>query len=466
MRLRNFFALCLLWCGSITNSFAFYPLDTTNVGVPYRSFITSTAIISVDYSVDGRWLVSGGASKTVDIWSVATGKKLFSLDDGHTDDILAVKCSPNGRFIVSAGVDKKVIIWDILTKQKIYVLEGHKDYITSLDFTADSRYLASASWDQSVIIWDAITGTRVQTLIGHDDNVTSVSFSPDGQKIVTGCGDHLIRIWNTKEGNLEKTLPGHKDEIWDVKWSKSGMFIGSGGWDNMVRVWDVNKELEVLTMPGHITDVWSVDFTQDYQSILTCGGDRKVKLWDLSSGELIKDISGNVHTSDIEEVTVSPDGRFAASASRDGSIRVWELPSLSERITILTKLQYDRWAEKGPYESTDDYKKRMKDKNKQYLANKEKVIERLKTFFVTTVDWRADNEIVGYNADTGYFVVKSPVFGNLKMKVPNNQAAAVENNKDRIEFRDIELEYRNGAMRVKTMTAYFKGLNRRYVVSS
>jgi WD40 repeat protein len=466
MKLMHFFTLtvCLFISGLSINHLQAHT-DTTDAAVAYRSFITESAIIAVDYSIDGKWLVSGGASKTVDVWDVGTGKKLFSLSDGHTDDILAVKCSPNKRFIASAGVDKLVIIWDILTKEKVYELKGHRDYITSLDFSQDSRLLASASWDQSVIIWDAITGARNQTLIGHNDNVTSVAFNPDGKKVVTGCGDHLIRTWDIKEGNLELLMSGHKDEIWDVKWSKNGMFIASGGWDNKVRVWDARTGEEYLTMPGHVTDVWSVTFTLDHQSLVTCGGDRRVKMWDLSSGELIKDISGNTHTSDIEEVTISPDNRFVASASRDGSIRVWELPSLSERITILTRREFDRWSTKGEYESTTDYKKRMKDKQKKYLEVKEGVVERLKSFYVRTVDWKNGNTITDYNADNGYFVIQSPVFGELKMKVPNGQASQVEENKDRIEYRDLELTYKNGDLKVESMTAYFKGMNKRYEVT-
>ncbi|MEM0993130.1 MAG: WD40 repeat domain-containing protein [Bacteroidota bacterium] len=467
MKLTNLLLITFITCFCLTtNSFATTYPDTTGAVTPHRSFMTPNAVISVDYSIDGRWLISGGASKTVDVWSVGTGKKLFSLTDGHTDDILAVKCAPNKRFIASAGVDKTIIIWDIITREKIYVLKGHKDYITSLDFTSDSRFLASASWDKSVIIWDAITGTRLQTLIGHDDNVTSVAFNPDGTKVVTGCGDHVIRTWDVKEGNLELSFSGHTDEIWDVKWSENGKFIASGGWDNKVRVWDVAKKEQTLTMPGHVTDVWSVAFTLDHQSLVTCGGDRRVKLWDLASGELIKDLSGTMHTSDIEEVSISPDNKFVASASRDGSIRVWELPSLSERITILTKREIDRWLEKGDYESTADYKKRMKSKKKKYLEVKEEVVERLKKFYIASVNWREGNEIIGYNADDAYFVVKSPVFGNLKMKVPNNQAAALEKNKERIEYRDIELVYSNGELKVGSMTAYFKGMNRRYNVSS
>ncbi|MEM9888245.1 MAG: hypothetical protein AAF849_20290 [Bacteroidota bacterium] len=466
MRLKNFLLVALLSLSSITTIFATTRLDTSGLVLAHRSFLTQNAVISVDYSMDGKWLISGGASKTVDVWNVDTGKKLFSLSEGHTDDILAVKCSPNKRFIASAGVDKQVIIWDILTREKVYVLKGHKDYITSLDFSNDSRLLASASWDQSVIIWDAVTGSRVQTLIGHNDNVTSVSFNPDGTKVVTGCGDHLIRTWDIKEGNLELLLSGHTDEIWDVKWSENGVFIASGGWDNKVRVWDAKSGEQYLTMPGHVTDVWSVAFTLDHQSLVTCGGDRRVKLWDLSSGELIKDLSGTTHTSDIEEVTISPDNKFVASASRDGSIRVWELPSLRERITILTKRKMDRWLKKGDYESTSDYNKRMRGKKKKYLESKEEVVSQLKTFYTDTTNWQEGNVIVSYNADKSYFTVKSPVFGDLKMQVPNNQAESVEKNKDRIEFRDLKLIYRNGELQVDNMTAYFKGMNRRYSVSS
>lgn len=46
-------------------------------------------------------------------------------------------------------------------------------------------------------------------------------------------------------------------------------------------------------------------------------------MWDLHTGQCRHVLSG--HTGKINGITISEDGRWAATASEDGSVRVWDL---------------------------------------------------------------------------------------------------------------------------------------------
>ena len=413
-----------------------------------------------------RWLllISGGAGRTVDIWNARTGKLLQSLK-GHTDDILTVKCSPNGRLVASGGVDKKVILWDLLTGRQVSVLEGHNDYVRDLDFSPDGKYVCSGSWDRTAIIWDVISGIRLQTLSGHQDNVTSVSFNRTGDKLITGCGDHKLRIWNIEDGALIKTLIGHTDEIWDADWSHNANLIASGAWDNKARVWNPDSGEQVMEFPGHITDVWSVDFDPNGMILATCGGDRTVKLWDLSTGNQIINLSSDTHTSDVEEVVFSPNGKTVTSASRDGTIRFWKVPTLDERIAIMIDNHVAEWSKKRTYEKTAQYEKRMKEIDQQMGRLQSEIIDQVVNYYVENVAWDQGILLGEYNADGEYFKITSPLLGPLRLKVPIEQAPHLAEKFDRIDFKGLRLHYQRGRLVVDSMTAFFKGMNRRYRVT-
>ena len=57
---------------------------------------------SVDYSSDGRFVVSGSGDKTVRIWDVDTGECVKILK-GHTSEVNGVSFSPNNKYVVSGS---------------------------------------------------------------------------------------------------------------------------------------------------------------------------------------------------------------------------------------------------------------------------------------------------------------------------------------------------------------------------
>lgn len=73
----------------------------------------------VDFSANGRELVSGGADGTVRVWNVATGQPAGSPLYGHASGVERVDFTTDPRVVVSAGSDATARLWSLTSGREL-----------------------------------------------------------------------------------------------------------------------------------------------------------------------------------------------------------------------------------------------------------------------------------------------------------------------------------------------------------
>ncbi|WP_223651613.1 WD40 repeat domain-containing protein [Hymenobacter psoromatis] len=396
---------------------------------------TKSPLLGVDYSPDGKRIVACGLGHSVVVYELATHQPVLTLK-GHTDDVVAVKYSPNGRYIASGGVDHALILWDALTGELIRKNTEHTDYVRDVAFSPDSKLLATAGWDGQSLVFDTFSGQRVaalkepkltdaavnvaynptKTTQGRSNAITSVAFNPAGTELLTASGDHTLRVWNTATWDQKNVLNGHADEVWDGRYSPNGRYVVSGAWDNTARVWELRTQQCTQVLAAHVSDVWATTFSPDGQLIATGGGDRKVKIWDAVTGLLVADLSGELHTAEIENLAFSPNGHSLVSVSRDGHLKVWRIPGVADRVGAYARYNYEKWARKGEFEKTVDFEARTSHKMERVQAFQQQGLAQMLTAYATTGSWQ-DFALKDYNADNESFAVVSSAFPTTTYRV-------------------------------------------------
>ena len=202
-------------------------------------------IMSVAFSADGKWIVTGSLDKTIRVWDAAKGgNPELVIENADAKGVVAVAISPDGSWIASGGLDKTVRLWDSIKGKQQWKLEkaaGHIEPIYSLSFSQDGKTLASASSDATVKLIDVEKGAETGTLKnGHKDTCNAVAFSQDGKTIYT-CGDGLIKIWDASSKEVKQTIRPTQGngELWSVSVSSDGKYMAAGGQDNIMKVWDL-----------------------------------------------------------------------------------------------------------------------------------------------------------------------------------------------------------------------------------
>jgi len=86
-----------------------------------------------------------------------------------------VEFSYDGKYIISGSSDSTIKLWEAVTGQEIRTFKGHSREITSVGFSPDKKYIISGSSDAAIKLWEVTTGKEIRTFTGHKQEVNSIT---------------------------------------------------------------------------------------------------------------------------------------------------------------------------------------------------------------------------------------------------------------------------------------------------
>jgi WD40 repeat protein len=85
--------------------------------------------------------------------------------------------------------------------------------------------------------------------------------------------------------------------------------------------------------------VYSVTFSPDGRYLATASADGTARLWDVQSGQELRRYVG--HEKGVENVTFSLDGKLIATVSDDGTARLWDVDYHTTMQYLCSRLRRD-----------------------------------------------------------------------------------------------------------------------------
>ncbi|KAI0515129.1 hypothetical protein F5B22DRAFT_608481 [Xylaria bambusicola] len=249
----------------------------------------SLFIMSLCFSRDDKYLVGGG--NLIWVWDIAK-RTIRNTFAGHTKPIYSVDFSHDGRTIVSGSLDHTVRLWDIESSTNILTLTANNG-ILCVAFSPDSKYVAAGGLDNALYVCDIThIGCELKSLASaaqHKHHIYSIAFSPSGKELVSGSSDQTIKIWRFPsrlpagtiigEENCIKTLKGHEDGVNSVAFTPHANWVISGSDDRSVRFWDPRTGCTVLTLEVHTKYVMSVAASPAGGLFASSSSDNTARIW-------------------------------------------------------------------------------------------------------------------------------------------------------------------------------------------
>jgi WD40 repeat protein/predicted Ser/Thr protein kinase len=287
------------------------------------------AITSLDIHADK--VVSAALDGTMLVSSLEGSAAPLPLP-AHDDMTWAVAFTPDGQQVASGSFDTTARLTRADGRGVARVFVGHRLSLSRAVIDHSGRWLATCSYDTTIRLWDLEQVLLEIPLIGHSGKVLSVELDHGGDKIATGSHDGGVRIWDSRDGTAIATLAaGTHDVVNHAVFDPTGEIVGVARMGKVAELWQLDTR-ERRALLGHTEGVWRVGFDPAGRRIASASFDGSARIWSVADAVELAVLQG--HTDKVTGVDFSPDGERITTASYDGTVRVWD-PDTAAQLAIL-----------------------------------------------------------------------------------------------------------------------------------
>lgn len=253
---------------------------------------------------------------------------LFTLFSGGTSSIRASAFSPDGRWLATGSEDNGVRLWDAETGKAHGGALEHDASVVGVAFVHGEPLFASLTSTGWLRFWRTEDAAPLAPPTRANEVASALAFSPTGPRFAVVSIDRLQVYSDRGQDRPSWENTGQGILFMSVAFSPDGRRIVTSGEEDKVRVWDAETgaELRMIPIGGPVA---SVVFSPDGKRLVTVGGDldetpqlRNVpSVWDAETGARVFATEG--HTQVGRSAAFSADGKWLATASLDGTVRLW-----------------------------------------------------------------------------------------------------------------------------------------------
>ncbi|MCA4900694.1 MAG: High-affnity carbon uptake protein Hat/HatR [Bacteroidota bacterium] len=274
--------------------------------------------------------------------------------DGHTKAARAVVTNERTNTIYSGGSDGKVYQWkqgsDGLWKGNLlkeFVAPapstlGVSYQIYSLDVSPDGNLLALGGLypqdrdaNYAMLIDISKPNAEPKKINGFVSDIENIAFTPDGKGFFARSNSGRSIMYS--DLTSAKEVIATKEKITSIDLSADGSKLAGVSEEGNLIIWDVKKNFaptSIRVLSGSENDILALSFNPAGNEVVIGDQNGIVRIINISLGSARRVLTG--HTSMIEQIKFSHSGDFMATASKDKTVRLWNMKMLKEQPQVLS----------------------------------------------------------------------------------------------------------------------------------
>ncbi|KAF3186131.1 U3 small nucleolar RNA-associated protein 13 [Orbilia oligospora] len=326
----------------------------------------NSVVRGLDWSVDGKILVSGGRDAVFIIWETkdwSARGQVPVIETLETVGLLAPGAKAgqsegdNSQVVYTAGDKGSIRLWSSSTGKSIPMAKtDQEDEIVDVIYSKKTNSIISVHNDQTLLVRSLAPNLPIARRIsGHHDEIIDLQYLTSNDSLIAlATNSEDIRILSPNEGSFGDigVLKGHSDIAICLDRDSTGNWLLSGGKDNEARLWKIDPENPLqherftcyARFVGHTESLGAValsrsepnqssSFPTPPKFLITGSKDSTIKRWEVpkapegQNNVIIKSskalFTRKAHDKDINFIDISSDDKLFATASQDRTIKVW-----------------------------------------------------------------------------------------------------------------------------------------------
>ena len=295
----------------------------------------NATVISTTYSRESQLLAIGFSSGVFGLYEMPSVANIHTLSVGSNQRISSCVLNNTGEWLaLGCPTSQQLLVWEWRSETYILKQRGHAYGMRCMAYSPDGCVVCTGGEDGKLKLWNASSGFCYVTLEqSHQAPVTSVCFA-NSSVVLSASLDGTVRAHDLHRYRTFRTFTTPTPvQFLSLAVDPSAEIITAGSMDPFhIYAWNLQtgKLLDVLT--GHSGPICDLAYQSSGGILASASWDGSVKLWDLYKGNVPSE--SLQHTSDVVCVACRPDGREICTGTINGILSIWDVENAKLKYEI------------------------------------------------------------------------------------------------------------------------------------
>jgi len=247
---------------------------------------------------------------------------------GHRSAVYALSHGMTDRHVLSAGGDGWIVSWNLDAPETGRVLASIETQVFSLVSFPEKNLVIAGNMHGGLHWIDLAQPEKTRNIQHHVKGVYDLK--THGQWLFSAGGDGALTRWSLEEMRSVESFHLSNKALRSIAVATTRSELAVGAADGSIYLLDLETlALKHILLHAHTPSVFALCYTPDEQRLLSGGRDAMLRAWDMGNANPPVLLSEQpAHWFTLNHIVLSPDGNYFATASRDKTVKIWDVATL------------------------------------------------------------------------------------------------------------------------------------------